>query len=112
MQVDGIIDGTMKLEKSLVVSRTGRIKGEVWADKIIVNGQVEGICHANSIEILDKGVVSGSIYCDNLSIDRGGKFFGTTFPAETQHVVEFTPKAKTDDKKEKPVTEQKLKKAQ
>lgn len=112
MQVDGIIDGTMKLEKSLVVSRTGRIKGEVWADKIIVNGQVEGICHANAIEILDKGIVSGSIYCDNLSIDRGGKFFGTTFPAETQHVVEFTPKSKNEEKTEQPMTEKKLKKAQ
>ncbi|WP_044623108.1 bactofilin family protein [Photobacterium gaetbulicola] len=118
MQVDGIIEGTLKLEKGLIVSRSGSIKGEIWADKIIVNGQIEGVCRANAIEILDKGVVSGSIYCDNLSIDRGGKFFGTTHPAETQHVVEFTPKGKTDMKKaeqpasEKKPVEQKLKKAQ
>lgn len=117
MQVDGNIDGTLKLEKGLIVSRSGSIKGEVWADKIIVNGEIEGVCRANAIEILDKGVVSGSIYCDNLSIDRGGKFFGTTFPAETQHVVEFTPKGKAEEKtakgiNEKKGEEQKLKKAQ
>ncbi|WEM43594.1 polymer-forming cytoskeletal protein [Photobacterium sp. DA100] len=118
MQVDGMIEGTLKLEKGLVVSLSGSIKGEIWADKIIVNGQIEGVCRANAIEILDKGVVSGSIYCDNLSIDRGGKFFGTTHPAETQHVVEFTPKGKTDINKadlpanEKKPSEQKMKKAQ
>ncbi|PSW14518.1 hypothetical protein C9J01_08790 [Photobacterium rosenbergii] len=117
MQVDGNIDGTLKLEKGLIVSRSGSIKGEIWADKIIVNGEIEGVCRANAIEILDKGVVSGSIYCDNLSIDRGGKFFGTTFPAETQHVVEFTPKGKAEDKmvkdkNESKAEQQKLKKAQ
>ena len=117
MQVDGNIEGTLKLDKGLIVSRSGAIKGEIWADKIIVNGEIEGVCRANAIEILDKGVVSGSIYCDNLSIDRGGKFFGTTFPAETQHVVEFTPKSKSEDKTTKGASEtkgdeQKLKKAQ
>ncbi|MBC7003123.1 polymer-forming cytoskeletal protein [Photobacterium sp. BZF1] len=117
MQVDGNIDGTLKLDKGLIISRSGSIKGEIWADKIIVNGEIEGVCRANAIEILDKGVVSGSIYCDNLSIDRGGKFFGTTFPAETQHVVEFTPKGKAEEKMVKDTNEskaeqQKLKKAQ
>ncbi|MBY5944104.1 polymer-forming cytoskeletal protein [Photobacterium rosenbergii] len=117
MQVDGNIDGTLKLDKGLIISRSGSIKGEIWADKIIVNGEIDGVCRANAIEILDKGVVSGSIYCDNLSIDRGGKFFGTTFPAETQHVVEFTPKGKVEEKMVKDTNEskaeqQKLKKAQ
>ena len=98
MQVDGHIEGKLRLEKNLVVSNTGRLKGEIYADKIIVNGSVEGTCIANAIEILDKGIVSETIYCDNLSIERGGKFFGTTHPAEQKQVVELTPKDKAGTK--------------
>ena len=96
MQVDGQIEGKLRLEKGLVVSHSGRLKGEIYADKIVVNGLIEGTCIANAIEILDKGVVSGTIYCDNLSIEIGGKFFGTTHPAEQKQVVELTPKEKAN----------------
>ncbi|MCW8329775.1 polymer-forming cytoskeletal protein [Photobacterium sp. SDRW27] len=98
MQVDGVIEGKLRIEKNLVVSNTGHLKGEVYADKIVVNGLIEGTCCANTIEILKKGVVSGTIYSDNLSIERGGKFFGSTHPAEQKQVVELTPKDKASSK--------------
>ncbi|OAN11734.1 hypothetical protein A3K86_21885 [Photobacterium jeanii] len=93
MQVDGIIEGKLRLEKTLIVSNSGRLKGEIFADKIIVNGLIEGTCYANAIEILDKGKVSGTIYCDDLSIERGGCFLGSTHPAEQEQVIEL-PKEK------------------
>ncbi|KLV05206.1 hypothetical protein ABT56_12550 [Photobacterium aquae] len=98
IQVDGVIEGKLRIEKNLVVSNTGQVKGEIYADKIVVNGNVEGTCYANTIEILEKGVVSGTIYSDNLSIERGGKFFGSTHPAEQKPVVELTPKDKVASK--------------
>lgn len=98
IQVDGVIEGKLRIEKNLVVSNTGQVKGEIYADKIVVNGHVEGTCYANTIEILEKGVVSGTIYSDNLSIERGGKFFGSTHPAEQKPVVELTPKDKVASK--------------
>ncbi|PST91097.1 bactofilin family protein [Photobacterium jeanii] len=93
IQVDGIIEGKLRLEKTLIVSNSGRLKGEIFADKIIVNGLIEGTCYANAIEILDKGKVSGTIYCDDLSIERGGCFLGSTHPAEQEQVIEL-PKEK------------------
>lgn len=95
MQVDGHIEGKLILEKNLMISRKGRLKGEIQADKIVVNGFVEGTCRANVMEILENGVVSGTIFCDNLSIERGGKFLGTTHSTEQEQVVEFIPKEKS-----------------
>lgn len=94
MQVDGRIEGKLTLEKHLLVSQQGRLKGEIQADKIVVNGLVEGSCRANVMEILENGVVSGTIFCDNLSIERGGKFLGTTHATEQEQVVELIPKEK------------------
>ncbi|WP_332308697.1 polymer-forming cytoskeletal protein [Photobacterium marinum] len=107
IQVDGIIEGKLRLEKTLVVSNSGRLKGEIYADKIVVNGLIEGTCYANAIEILDKGKVTGTIYCDDLSIDRGGCFLGSTHPAEKEQVVELSPKEKASAKNMKKKPEQK-----
>ncbi|KMV31656.1 hypothetical protein AB733_05720 [Photobacterium swingsii] len=101
MQVDGIVEGKLRLEKTLVVSDSGRLKGDIYADKIIVNGLIEGTCYANAIEILDKGKVTGTIYCDDLSIERGGSFLGSTYPAEKEQVVTLEPKEKATAKKMK-----------
>ncbi|MGF1684461.1 polymer-forming cytoskeletal protein [Photobacterium minamisatsumaniensis] len=100
MQVDGTIDGKLRLEKLLMVSKTGRITGEVFADKMVVSGIIKGKCYANTIEILENGKIEGDIYCDDLSIARGGKFFGQTHPEEKEQVVELNHKTKANEKKE------------
>ncbi len=73
----------------MVISETGQLNGEVYADKVVVNGLFEGVCHAASVEILAKGRMSGTIYSDNLSIEPGGKFNGQTYAAPEQQVVEL-----------------------
>ena len=98
IQIDGIIEGKLRIDKNLVVSKSGRIKGEIYADKIIVNGLIEGTCYANAIEIIESGKISGTIYCDNLSIEQGGKFFCSTHPAEKEQVVELSPRDKAETK--------------
>lgn len=87
MQVDGYIEGKIVSEKTLVISGTGRIKGELTADKVIINGLFEGDCFANSVEILPQGKAHGVIHCDDLSIERGGSFIGKTMPTSTEQVI-------------------------
>ncbi len=57
IQVDGIVDGQVHVEGSLVVAESGRVKGEIFAKQLIVNGIVEGNCHAEHIQILANGRV-------------------------------------------------------
>ncbi|WP_084193202.1 bactofilin family protein [Vibrio aerogenes] len=94
IHVDGTVEGQIDVVKTLVISETGFIKGEVHADRVIINGEFEGTCYADNIEILSCGRVSGTIYSDNLSIERGGKFNGVTHAAQThkneQQVVDLS----------------------
>jgi cytoskeletal protein CcmA (bactofilin family) len=106
MQVDGVIDGQVHVEKTLIVSRSGRVTGEIYAGKIIVNGIVDGSCYASSIEILENGSVTGTIYTDDLCIERGGKFKGDTHPAVKDEVIEIVKES------DKPKLDQKAKEKQ
>ena len=89
MQVDGQIDGQIHVEKSLVISESGIVSGEIYAEHVIVNGEFEGTCHADKIESLSKGRVNGSLYSDDLSIEQGGRFNGVTHPAAHTKVAEL-----------------------
>ncbi|SJL84341.1 bactofilin family protein [Vibrio palustris] len=90
MQVDGDIDGHTHVDKKLVISETGCVKGDVYAEHFIVNGEFDGTCYADKVEILAKGDVTGTIYSDDLSIEAGGRFNGSTAPAPEKQVVELS----------------------
>ncbi|MCK6264329.1 polymer-forming cytoskeletal protein [Vibrio sp. ZSDE26] len=90
LQVDGAVDGEIKAEHTLTISETGIVSGEVYAERVLVNGKFEGTCHAETIEILSRGSVVGTIYSDNLSIQPGGKFTGVTHATPEQQVVELS----------------------
>ncbi|OBT17009.1 hypothetical protein A9264_09790 [Vibrio sp. UCD-FRSSP16_10] len=94
MHVDGTVTGQVSVEQALIVSQSGRVIGDVFAGKVIINGYVEGSCHATSVEILENGQVKGTIYTDDLSIERGGKFNGDTRPPQKEQVVELASKEK------------------
>ncbi len=80
----------MNVEGALVISESGCVKGEVFAKRLIVNGTLDGSCHAESIQILSKGQVKGKIYSENLSIEPGGKFYGETAELPKEEVVAIT----------------------
>lgn len=92
MHVDGTVVGHVTVEQSLIISQTGRVVGDVFAGKLIVNGVVEGTVHANSLEILENGRVQGTIFTDDLSIERGGKFIGDIKDAIKEQIVELNEK--------------------
>ncbi len=98
MQVDGTVEGEIHVDKTLIVSESGRTSGEIFAKHLVINGEFEGTCRAEKIEILSRGKVTGAIYSDDLSIEQGGRFNGVTHPAETntdnKSVVELADKVK------------------
>ncbi|USD62852.1 polymer-forming cytoskeletal protein [Vibrio sp. SCSIO 43140] len=87
IQVDGVVDGQLHIEGVLVVAESGRVKGEVFAKQLVVNGILEGDCHAEQIQILANGRVKGKVWSNNLSIEPGGKFFGETAELPEKEVV-------------------------
>lgn len=78
LHVDGELNGTIHSESIVVIGKNGNLKGELKADKIVVNGYFEGELEAESLEILTGGVVNGNIVVKELSIENGGRFNGTS----------------------------------
>ncbi len=78
LHVDGELSGVIHSESIVVIGKNGNFKGELQADKIVVNGYFEGQLEANSLEILAGGVVSGDIAIQKISIENGGRFNGTS----------------------------------
>ncbi|GAM61051.1 hypothetical protein JCM19232_3993 [Vibrio ishigakensis] len=101
MHVDGTVVGQITVDQSLIISQSGRVVGDIYAGKVIVNGIIEGTCHANSVEILENGRVQGTIFTDDLSIERGGKFNGDIKDAKKEQVVELADKETKAEKKER-----------
>ncbi|RDX38053.1 polymer-forming cytoskeletal family protein [Vibrio campbellii] len=93
IQVDGIIEGQLHVEGTLVVAESGRVKGDIYAKQLIVNGLLDGNCHAENIQVLAKGRVSGKIWSNNLSIEPGGKFFGEAAELPEKEVVTLKDKS-------------------
>lgn len=103
MQVDGFVDGQVHIEGELIIADSGRIKGEIFAKQLIVNGIIEGNCHVEHIQILANGLVKGKVWSNNLSIEPGGKFVGETAELPDHDAVVLKPKdfASTTLKEEK-----------
>lgn len=96
------MEGKINTEKTLIISRSGRVKGEIIADKVIINGLFEGECYANHVEILPHGKAQGVIHSDELSIERGGNFIGESQHTTEEQVVKLQQK---DDKLSPKLTE-------
>ncbi|MGI5308597.1 bactofilin family protein [Rheinheimera sp. WS51] len=96
MHIDGYVEGKIVSDKSLTISASGRVKGEITADKVIINGIFEGNCYANTVEILPNGKAHGAIYSDDLCIERGGSFLGETLPTADEKVISLTSSAKLE----------------
>ncbi len=106
MQVDGYVEGVITSEKTLIISAAGRVKAQVTADKVIINGLFDGEMFANTVEILPQGKAHGIIHSDDLCIERGGSFIGESQPTSQEQVVSL---AKPEDNVEQ-ISEQKTEK--
>lgn len=62
----------------MVVGSKGVIKGEVFAEKLVVSGEFEGNADCTDIEVLTGGKIIGEIISSNLVIESQGFFEGTS----------------------------------
>jgi cytoskeletal protein CcmA (bactofilin family) len=87
IQIDGIVEGQLHVDGTLIVAESGCVKGEIYAKQLIVNGTLDGNCYVERVQVLSKGRVSGKIWSNNLSIEPGGKFFGEAAELPEKEVV-------------------------
>ena len=74
--IQGTIDGDVDCH-TVIVSKTGNIKGRVKTEIMKVEGKVEGEININDLlHIKSKGSVSGKVFYGNIQINEGGKLIG------------------------------------
>ncbi|HVN95245.1 MAG TPA: polymer-forming cytoskeletal protein [Syntrophorhabdaceae bacterium] len=79
LRVDGVIEGNVAAD-SLVVGKTGAVKGDITVRDIEVNGSIEGNINAHEfVEIRPEGAVEGDIHTTKLTVSEGAFFAGHSY---------------------------------
>ena len=76
--IEGQIEGTIAHhKKNLTVGKQGRVKADIDATSVIIEGQLVGDIRSDGIVTLDKGAdVRGNIYCGRIVMEDGARFKG------------------------------------
>ena len=87
VHVEGDVDGTVSVDNIVVIGRSGHIRGNVKAPKIISSGEVDGEIKCDELDVMEpstlnsqieaqqvnvKGKIKGSVLCDEIVIEESG----------------------------------------
>ncbi len=77
IRIDGIINGNCTCEKKLILGPAGQIKGNIFAQDLVISGKVDGdISATGKLELLSTGKINGNIIAKSLVIDENASFDG------------------------------------
>lgn len=78
LQIDGIVDGPIKLQgHGLTIGPGAQLKSEIEAREVVVYGTVNGNVHARDrVDVKTDGAVFGDISTARISIEDGAQFKG------------------------------------
>jgi len=76
--IEGTIEGTIAHhKKNLTIGAKGRVKADIHASSVLVEGQLDGDIHSDGLVSLAKGAtVNGDINCARLMLQDGARFNG------------------------------------
>ncbi len=76
--IEGQVEGTIAHHnKNLTVGKQGRVKADLHANSIIVEGELVGDIHGDEVVTLASGAdVIGNIFCRRIVIEDGARFNG------------------------------------
>ena len=76
--IEGQIEGTIAHHnKNLTIGKQGRVKADLHANSIMVEGELVGDIHGDEVVTLASGSdVTGNIFCRRIVIENGARFNG------------------------------------
>lgn len=75
--IQGQIEGTIKHTQRVTIGKEGKVKANISAQVIKVEGTVEGDLHAErSVYVEDSGNLRGNIHAPSVCLVEGSKFNG------------------------------------
>ena len=83
IHVDGTIDGNVDVSESLIIGKSGKIKGEIHTKDCLIGGKVDGnISSDERVEFQSGASLKGDIRCKRLIIEEGVQFDGNCIMSE------------------------------
>ncbi|MCE1610352.1 bactofilin family protein [Enterobacter ludwigii] len=76
--IEGLIEGNVSGTLQVRVEAGGQVKGDIRASHIVINGYAEGGLYADTLTLQREGKIKGEINTDELIIEKGGVFIGTS----------------------------------
>jgi cytoskeletal protein CcmA (bactofilin family) len=81
LRIDGTVIGDIEAHHasgiSIALGRTGRVLGDIHADRVLIAGQVDGNIYASErVELHAGAVVNGDVTYDQLGIEEGATISG------------------------------------
>jgi len=77
LYLNGEIEGSVDLSANMTIGRTGRFKGEIKAQKVMIEGEVEGKVHAlDKVELRDGAKFNGDTTSPSIMISDQAFFQG------------------------------------
>jgi len=77
IRIDGILTGNLSAKGKIVISETGKIKGEISCKNADVSGTVEGkLTVAELLSMKGTSTVTGEVFIGRLAIEPGCHFNG------------------------------------
>ncbi len=76
LYIDGEFEGSIKSKKLVTIGKSGKVRGDIHTNHLIVQGVVEGSIESERLEIMSAGRVVGAILSSELVIEAKGHFEG------------------------------------
>ena len=108
--IEGNIEGTIAHHKKhLTIGKQGRVKADIHASSVIVEGRLIGDIHSEGVVSLAKGAeVTGNIYCGRIVMEDGARFKGKIDMGEKPKVSAPKAPAQKEPVKIEPVNTEKV----
>lgn len=102
VRVEGSVTGDVETEGALIISASGKVKGNVKGSSIFIGGSLEGdLTSGGRTEVVSTGKVIGNIRTKSLVVDENGVFQGQcTMNTEGISSPAQSSYEKTEEKKE------------
>lgn len=77
VRVEGSVTGNVETEGALIISATGKVKGNIKGSSIVVGGVLEGdLSSSGKTEVISTGKVIGNMHTKSLIVDENAVFQG------------------------------------
>ena len=78
LHIDGRVDGQIDSKAEITIGQSGHMEGQISARRVLISGTFEGTIDAERLEIVASGKVSGEVVVEQLVVESGAHFNGSS----------------------------------